>query len=286
MAKGGNRAYKDIVRAAFKKGSMGDGIFRNVSSFPNEYIEELFGGFARCVVGLSDWDQEFSGETLAQTAYGLLPMQVVFSAMGGGNLRQHRQRMRQAETFLDEFSPESKALYDRLSGMSTYEGQDLLDREILSIQQEVDALKQADKFTPEMQQKMAARMNMALVMKEQLYIDEAAATIKEEQQRNAYEAATSNLNEQNGNLVYAEYKDEDGNNKRGWIISQDGENTVISDGKKRFKVKSSDVTELEEYTMEEVEDHIIGQGGQFAIDAAEDISNPVAGRYYYDHYDR
>lgn len=289
LAKGGNRAYKDIVRAAFKKGSMGDGIFRNISSFPNEYIEEIFGGFLRCMTGLSEWDDEFNGQTLAQTAYGLLPMQVVFSAMGGANLHKHRQRMRQAQTFLKEYSPETQGLYDKLSAMSTYEGQDLLDREILSIQQEVDALKQADKFTPEMQQKMAARMNAALVMKEQLYMDEAAATIKDEQQRNAFETATSNLNKDNGNLVVCEYTDKEGVRRHGYVISQDGDEVTVSDGKKRFKVKASDIDVTEEYTQEDIEyiatNFSNGIRGITSIEAtvSNDIPNAVTGEDYTDN---
>ena len=284
LGTGGNTAYRNIVRAAFKEGSTANKMFRNISDFPNEFAEEMFGGFMRCIGGTSTWDQEFNGETIAQTAYGLLPMQVIFGAMGGANMRKHNQRMRESQDFLGQFSPESKPLYDKLSGMSTYEGQDLLDREILSVQQEVDALKAAGKFDDAMQKKMAARMNAALVMKEQLYMDEAAATIKDANKRNAFEAATSNINEQNGNLVYAEYKDGD-TNKRGWIISQDGDKAVISDGKKRFKVDASDVTVLSEYSMEDVEDHIIRDGGSFAIEAAEDIADPVAGQDYHDGSD-
>lgn len=278
LGKNGERYFQNIARTTFGNSGIMGQASRHLSGPLFEYTEEMFGGFLRCISGLSDWDQEFNGKNLAETAFGLAPMEAVFLVMGGGNMAMHHRRMGQARTLLEQHSPESIGLYERLSGMSSYEGQDLLDREVISVMQQVEQMKAAGTFDETAQKALASRMNMALTMKEQLYMDEAAATMRDETMRYAYETYTSNLNEQSGNLVIADYTDKDGNTKSVFVIGERDGKTIVSDGKDTF-VADGKVNIREEYTPDQLDDNIIESVGE-QFNAGLPQVTPTVGETY------
>ncbi len=278
LGKNGERYFQNIARTTFGNSGIMGQASRHLSGYLFEYTEEMFGGFLRCISGLSDWDQEFNGKNLAETAFGLAPMEAVFLVMGGGNMAMHHRRMGQARTLLEQHSPESIGLYERLSGMSSYEGQDLLDREVISVMQQVKQMKAAGTFDETAQKALASRMNMDLTMKEQLYMDEAAATMRDETMRYAYETYTSNLNEQSGNLVIADYTDKDGNTKSVFVIGERDGKTIVSDGKDTF-VADGKVSVREEYTPDQLDDNIIESVGE-QFNAGLPQVTPTVGETY------
>ena len=214
-----------------------------------ENMEEWAGSLLRSILEPEKYNitEEFSGENIADTFMGLLPMSIAFGVFGGVNAGRNyinnRKKAVSAEEMIRQYNPEYLDTWKSLMYMSNDDGRNYVTDRIATISDEIKSIDKDDTLSQEeknsLKQKKATELMALQVKWEQILMDEAASVKEDEDTRRFLQNIVPYINRKTGNLEMVNI-DIDGEIKTMAVINNDDEQYMLmgEDGKVIYKEKT------------------------------------------------
>ena len=214
-----------------------------------ENMEEWAGSLLRSILEPEKYNitEEFSGENIADTFMGLLPMSIAFGVFGGVNAGRNyinnRKKAASAEEMIRQYNPEYLDTWKSLMDMSNDDGRNYVTDRIATISDEIKSIDKDDTLSQKeknsLKQKKATELMALQVKWEQILMDEAASVKEDEDTRRFLQNIVPYINRKTGNLEMVNI-DIDGEIKTMAVINNDNEQYMLmgEDGKVVYKEKT------------------------------------------------
>lgn len=253
-------ALGNIRRATFTGGSL------------EEFSEEMWRNLEGAIIGETEWSS-FSKENLLETAYGLLPAQILFGCVNMGGAVKHTVRAAKARKALDSKNPELVERYDKVMNAGTYAAQDFISGELSRIMNGKGEYAKMDDA------QKAASVEYLLSMQEKTYMDEYAALEGDKAKKDYLHEMTRRVNLNSGGVSFVEATDAEGKKIIGTLESTNGDKSVVMDySGKRHEVSTQSVEATQTYTEIDIEKYAKDIAEQAGIDLTlYDVSGLFSG---------